>query len=489
MVTVNTEMHQPRHAQATDLRQPSPAANAAAILAIILVSYLMIILDVSIIITGLPRIMETLAFSTAQLSWVQSIYTLCFGGLLLLGARAGDILGRRRMFQLGLAAFALASLAIAAAQSAGWLIAARAAQGVGAAILAPSTLALLSSNFPEGPERRRATSWYGAMAGIGASLGLVVGGILADWLSWRVGFLMNLPVGLALWLASARYLRETERRSGRLDIPGALASTLGFGALIWGVVETAETGWTAPLTLGAMLGGLALIGLFALHEARAPQPIMPLRLFADRERLGAYLARFLFLGAMVTFFFFSTQYLQGVMGFSALAAGFGFLPMTLVNFVVALAGPGLTARLSAPRQLVLGLVVTFVGMAWLSRAGLDSAYLTGVALPMVLIGAGQGLCFGPLTASGITRTSAAEAGAASGVVNVAHQLGAAFGLGLMAAIAATAEAGQAGPAALAAGVSAALTGASVLLLFSTACAALLILRADAGRTLAAEPNP
>ncbi len=464
-----------------------PSRRQNAVLAIILVSYLMIILDVSIVITGLPRIMESLAFTTAQLSWVQSVYTLFFGGLLLLGARAGDILGRQRMFQLGLAIFTLASLAIAAAQSAAWLIAARAAQGVGAAILAPSTLALLSSNFPEGPERRRATAWYGAMAGIGASVGLVLGGILADWLSWRVGFLMNLPVGAALWIAGARFLLETERQPGRLDLPGALASTLGFGALIWGVVETAETGWGAPLTLGAILGGLIMIGLFAFHEARASQPIMPLRLFADRERLGAYLSRFLFLGAMVTFFFFSTQFMQQVLGFSALAAGLGFLPMTLVNFAVALSGPRLASRISSVQQLVLGLVLTFLGMAWLSRAGLDSGYLAGVALPMVLIGAGQGFCFGPLTASGIARTARQDAGAASGLVNVSHQLGAAFGLGLMAAIAATAEADLAGAPAVAAGTRAALMGGSALLLLSIVSALLLIL--PAGGAVATKSLP
>jgi EmrB/QacA subfamily drug resistance transporter len=461
-----------------DSPDPSASRHQGAVLAIILASYLMIILDVSIVITGLPRIMESLSFSTAQLSWVQSIYTLTFGGLLLLGARAGDILGRQRMFQMGLVIFTLASLAIAAAQTAGWLIAARAVQGLGAAILAPSTLALLSSNFREGPARQRATAWYGSIAGIGASVGLVLGGILADWLSWRIGFLINLPVGIALWVAGGRYLQETERNPGRLDVPGAIASTLGFGALIWGVVRTAETGWGEPLTLAAILGGLAKIALFVWHEARTPQPIMPLRLFTDQERLGAYLTRFLFLGAMVTFFFFSTQYMQQVLGFSALEAGLGFLPMTLVNFAVALAGPRLSGRIHAGRQLVLGVVLTFIGMAWLSRAGLDSFYVSGVALPMVLIGAGQGFCFGPMTASGIARTDRRDAGAAAGVLNVSHQLGSSFGLGLMAAIAASAEAGLSGAQAIAHGTQAALTGGSVLLLLAIASASLLILRAE-----------
>ncbi len=200
------------------------SARRRIILTIVLVSYLMIVLDISIVITGLPRIHEGLGFSDAGLSWVQNAYTLAFGGLLLLGARAGDLLGRRRMFIFGLFVFTLASLAIGLAQNPTWLISARAVQGVGAAILAPSTLALLQMNFPEGPERTRAVAYYGAVAGIGASLGMVLGGILADWISWRVGFFINLPIGLALMLGARHYLQETVNQRGQLDLPGAVSS-------------------------------------------------------------------------------------------------------------------------------------------------------------------------------------------------------------------------------------------------------------------------
>src|SRR4051812_4214815 len=197
------------------------------VLTIILISYLMIVLDISIVITGLPKIQESLAFSPVGLSWVQNAYTLAFGGLLLLGARAGDILGRRRMFVAGLALFTLASLAIGLAQNPGWLVSARAVQGVGAAVLAPSTLALLTVTFAEGRARTRAVAYYGPVAGSGASVGLLPGGIPTDWISWRVVFFINLPIGIALILAAPRYLPETERVPGRLDVPGALSSTLG----------------------------------------------------------------------------------------------------------------------------------------------------------------------------------------------------------------------------------------------------------------------
>lgn len=450
--------------------------HPGAILAIILVSYLMIILDVSIVITGLPRIREELSFTPAELSWVQSIYTLTFGGFLLLGARAGDILGRRKTFQAGLVIFTVASLAIGLAQTAQWLIIARGIQGFGAAILAPSTLALLSYSFAEGRERTRATAWYGSTAGIGAAFGLVLGGILADTLSWRVGFFVNLPIGLALILLGARFVEETEPKPGRFDLFGAVASTLGFGALIWGVVATAERGWADRTVISAIIAGLLVIMLFVRHEARAAQPIMPLRLFADRERVGAYVARFLYLAAMVGFFFFTTQFLQGVDGFSPLQAGLAFLPMTLVNFAVAMMVPRLTETLGNRTLLLVGVAVTAVGMGWLAQADAGASYLTTIALPMVLIGAGQGFCFGPLTASGIAGTRREDAGAASGLVNVSHQMGMSFGLALLVAAAALASGGQESIEGFARGYHAALSTAAVLQLLALVVAWALIPR-------------
>jgi EmrB/QacA subfamily drug resistance transporter len=412
------------------------------VLAIILVSYFVIVLDISIVITGLPKVQAELGFSSTELSWVQNAYTLAFGGLLLLGARAGDLLGRRRTFIAGVIVFTVASLAVGIAQSATWLIAARAVQGIGAAILAPSTLALLSTSFAAGPERTRAVAWYGAVAGVGASVGLVAGGILADALSWRVGFFINGPIGLALILAAPRFLPESERHGGAFDVLGALSSTLGMTALVFGMVHSATAGWADAVTLGTLGAGVLLIGLFLVDQARARQPIMPLRLFASRERVGAYASRIFFLGAMMGFWFFMTQFLQEVLGFSPFEAGLAFLPMTMANLAVALAVPRLTRRLGNGRLLAGGLLLTLAGMAWLSRLAAGTDYIYGVALPMVLIGAGQGATLSPLTAAGIAGVAHEDAGAASGLVNVTHQLGGSLGFGILVAVFAAAGGAQ-----------------------------------------------
>lgn len=410
---------------------PGDRSHPTAILALILAGYLVIVLDIAIAITALPEIHTTLGFSDTGLSWVQNAYTLAFGGLLLLGARSGDILGRRRMFILGVGIFTAASLAVGLAPSALWLIAARGLQGAGAAILAPSTLALLTANFPEGKERTRAVAYYGAVAGVGASLGLVLGGILTTWISWRVAFFVNVPIGIAMMLATSHYVAETERRPGQFDIAGAISSTLGMTSLVFGIVNSATAGWGDPVTITTLVAGIILLGFFVLNEWRVEQPIMPLRLFRSSERSGAYAARILFLGAMLGFWFFITQFLQVVDHFTPFEAGLAFFPMTVANFIVAVGVPQLTQRFGNARLLAGGLAVTLIGMFWLSRLTADIPYITGIALPMVLIGAGQGATLGPLTASGIAGVSKEDAGAASGLVNVAHQLGGSLGLGIL----------------------------------------------------------
>jgi len=436
------------------------APASTRLLAVILASYLMIVLDVSIVVTALPKIHQSLGFSATGLSWVQNAYTLAFGGLLLLGARAGDLLGRRRMFMIGIGLFSAASLAGGLAQSAAWLLAARAAQGVGAAIAAPATLALLTTTFPEGPERTRAVAYYGAVAGGGGSVGLVLGGILTQWLSWRWGLFVNVPVGLALILAAPGSLPETDRRRGHFDLPGALTSTLGMTAIVYGIVRAAESGWTDSLTLCSLTAGSALLALFVANERRAEQPITPLRLFASRERSGAYAARVMFVGAMFGMFFFLTQYLQGVSGFSPLQAGVAFLPLTLVMFSMVLVVPRLVARFGNRRLLIGGVLTALVGMTWLSQISPSTPYLTGIAIPMVILGAGAGAAFTPLTASGVAGVVADDAGAASGLVNTAHQLGGSLGLGVLVTVFSAAHAGG-----LAHAVSASLTaGAGMLAL-------------------------
>lgn len=466
------------------------AVRKTPVLVIILASYLMIVLDISITITALPHIHRDLHFSLAGLSWVQTAYTLAFGGLLLLGARAGDLLGRRRMFVAGIALFTVASALVGAAQSSGWLIAARGLQGVGAALLAPSTLALLQASFKEGTERTRAVAYYGAVAGIGASLGLVLGGVVTTALTWRVGFLINVPVGIAMALAAPRFLPETERRSGAFDATGAITSTLGMTGLVYGLVRAAETSWSDTTTVISLLLGIVLLAAFVLNERRAAQPIMPLRLFASAERSAAYAGRVLFLGAMMGFWFFITQYLQTVDGYTALEAGLGFLPMTVVNFVVAIRVPQLTKRYGNGLLLASGLAVTAVGMFWLSRLTAGTDYLTGVALPMVLIGAGQGAALGPFTAAGIAGVTPKDAGAASGLVNVAHQLGGSLGLSvLVTAFAAAGATGLTANALLAHRVSIALTVGSGMLVLAFGLVVALIVRPGANARQSAAPRP
>jgi len=425
-------------------RTPAGATTAGpqhprAVLVIILVSYFLILLDNSVIFTGLPAISEALNMSAAGLSWVQDAYTLVFGGLLLLGARLGDMLGRRRVFVAGLAIFVTASFLVGVAPASWWLIAARGLQGIGAAIVAPSALSLLTPSFPAGPQRDRAVAAYAATAGIGASLGMLVGGAAAQWGSWRAGFFINLPLGIAMAILAPRYLPDTRPEPGHFDVFGALAATLGVGALVFGILESATRGWVDPVVIVSIVAAVALIAGLVANERRVAQPIMPLRLFNDR-RWGAYAARALYLGAMMGFFFFTTQLMQVVLGFTAFQAGLGFLPMTIVNFAVALGVPHIVKRFGSASVLAAGVAFTLVGMAWLAQVDNASVYLTGVALPMVLIGLGQGLAFAPLTSYGIINVQPGDASAASGLVNTAHQLGMATGLAIL--VAASAHAGD-----------------------------------------------
>ena len=456
-----------------------PVAHPTAVLVLVLATYLMIIVDTSVVITGLPDIQADLALTATGLSWVQNAYTLAFGGLLLLGARAGDLYGRRRVLIIGLVLFTADSILVGAAPSAGVLIAARAVQGVGAAVLAPSMLALLTAAFPEGPERSRAIAAYGSVAGIGTAFGLVLGGLVADVWSWRAAFLINLPIGALLIVLAVRYLPRDAGRTGRLDLPGAVTSTAAMTALVYGTVRSADTGWSDPATIAAVTAGLGLLAVFLLVERRAAHPIMPLSLFTDRVRTGAYLARFCFIGAMITYFLFVSQYLQDVQGWTALQAGLAFLPMTIVNFLVATAVPRLTSTVGGARMMVTGLVLGVAGMLALTTLHPGTNFWLGIAIPGVLIGAGQGLLFAPLTAAGIGGARATDAGAASGVVNAFHQLGAALGLGVTVTLAAAA-AGRS--AAVDPGtrfteqVTAALTGSTVLLSIALLLVLTLVVR-------------
>lgn len=415
----------------TSLPTTESAQHKKAVLLIVLASYLMIVLDISIVITGLPKIRDSLGFTAATLSWVHTAYTLSFGGLLMAGARAGDLFGRQRMFVLGLTIFVLASLAIGLAPSPGFLVVARAMQGMGSAILAPATLALLSVTFTEGVERTKALGWYGATAGVGASIGMVLGGVLADLLSWRVGFFINVPLGIALIWAAVRFIKETPRDPGKLDFAGAILSTLGMVSLVYGLVEAAETGWSSLHSWVPLLASVVLLIAFFVHESQTSQPLLPLRLFSNRARSGAYAARLLFLAGVIGFWFYLTQYLQGVLGMRPLQAGMAFLPATLVQLFAAMWVSRMTQRIGNERTLAIGMAITVAGMTWLAQIDAASSYVISVALPMMVLGMGQGLTLSPLTIAGVAGVAAQDAGAASGLVNTSHQLGGSVGLAML----------------------------------------------------------
>jgi len=408
-------------------------------LALVLGAQLMIILDMTVVNIALPSIARGLHFSEPSLSWVLNAYTLTFGGLLLLGGRAGDILGRRRVFIAGIALFTAASLAGGLATSAPWLLAARAVQGVGGAIASPAVLALIAASFAEGRERTRALSIYTAVAMGGGSLGLVLGGVITEWVSWRWVLFVNVPIGAAVLLAAPRFLGESQRQPGRFDIAGALTSTAGMAALVYAFIRAAASGWHDALALGAFGAAAVLLGLFLVTEATASQPITPLRLFADRGRSGSYVARLLLVAGMFGMFFFLTQFVQDILGFSPLRAGLAFVPMTAMLFAVSRAAPRLLSRFSPKVLMVAGLLPVVAGMAWLAQITPAAGYLPGVLGPMLLLGAGMGVVFVPLTMAALAGVRPEDSGAASSMVNVTQQVGGSLGLAILVTVYASAS--------------------------------------------------
>ncbi|MEO0026734.1 MAG: hypothetical protein RL716_65 [Actinomycetota bacterium] len=420
---------------------PDQLKHPNIVLGIIALSYLMLVVDLSIAITALPLIQADLGFSTASLSWIQNAYTLIFGGLLLLGARIGDLYGRRRMFIWGLGFFMGASLMVGLATSAEVMIIARVLQGVGAAVLAPSTLALLSTSFPVQPARGRAMAIYGSITGIGTSFGLVLGGWVADAFDWRWAFIANVPLGIALMIAARTYLRETPRQTGRVDVWGAVLSTIGMTAIVYALILAAEEGWHQITTWMLLLLGIISIAVFIQVEKKLKKPLVPLRLFKSAQRSGANIARALFVGSMAAFWFFVSQFLQVTEGLNPLETGLAFLPMTLASFAIAFFVPRLSTRFGDTPFLAGGLATVSIGTIWLSQFTADGSYFWQVAVPMVLVGLGQGASTIRLTTAGIAGVSAEDAGVASGIVSTAVQLGSSLGLSVLIALAAAVEVG------------------------------------------------
>lgn len=393
------------------------------ILPIILISYFMILLDNSIVFTSTVKIAADLNLSAQALSWVTNAYALTFGGLLMLGGRAGDIFGRRKIFLIGLVIFSIGSLLVGLSTSAGMIISMRALQGIGSAILAPTTLALLMDTY-QGNMRTRAIVYYGATGGLGASFGLVIGGLISSYTTWRLGFLLNVPIGIVMLLLTLKFVPVSQRSTGKLDWLGSLLSVIGIIALVYGI-----NGAKNPVL--TIIIAIIVLAAFVWQEHRSNHPIMPLKLFADRERSSAYVARFFFLGAMISYFFLTPQAMQNVYHFTPLMAALGFLPETVPQFIFATLVSRLNNRFTNNQILIAGELITLVGLLMAALVGVRAGYVTAIAIPMVIIGIGQGFSLSPLTVAGVANTDAAIAGSASGVVNMVHQIGSSVGLSII----------------------------------------------------------
>ncbi|WP_460064296.1 MFS transporter [Streptomyces sp. YKOK-I1] len=421
---------------------PHPAAESAtrlrAVLLVVVTAYLMVGVDSTVVNVALPDIQHDLGFTPTGLSWVLNAYTLAFGGLLLLGGRTGDLLGRRRTLTVGVLLFAGSSLLGGLATGDGGLLAARALQGAGAALTAPSTLALIATHFPEGPRRHHALGVYSSTAGLGASVGLVLGGMLTAWASWRWALLINVPIGLAVALALPRVVTETPRHAGRFDAAGALTGTAGTTSLVYAFIRVSETGWSDGRASAGFGLAAALLTGFALVEARAQQPIMPLGLFADRDRAGAYAGVLLLPAGMFGAFYFLTLICQQVLRYSPLRAGFAFLPMTAVMFTTVRFVPRLLARYGARPLVLTGMTLLAGAGAWLWRLRPGDGYATALLGPLVLLGLGIGLALMPLNATILAKVRPQEAGAASGLLQTLQWIGGTVGLSALVTVYGTA---------------------------------------------------
>ncbi len=426
----------------TTARRTGGGGSAMALL-VIASCQLMVVLDITIVNIALPHIQTSLAFSTTSLSWVVSAYTLTFGGLLLLGGRAGDILGRRRVFITGVLLFVLASLLGGLAQQPWQLLAARALQGVGGAIASPTSLALISTTFREGPERNRAFGVFAAVSAGGGAIGLLAGGILVEWLNWRWVLFVNVPIGVLIALAAPRWIRESERHPGRFDLSGAFTSTAGMVLLVYGFIRAAQDGWRDPLTLASFAAAVVLLVLYIMVEKRSRQPITPLHMFADRNRAGTYGIMLCLAAAMFGMFFFLTLFVQNVLGFSPLQAGVAFLPVSAVIAV----GAGLTSRflpVYGPKPFMVGGgVLAAAGLGWLTLTDVHSTYAGSVLGPMLVFSLGMGMNFVSLTLMALSNVRTAETGAASGLLNATQQVGGSLGLSILVTMSSTASTNEA----------------------------------------------
>ncbi|MDI3405928.1 MFS transporter [Streptomyces cavernicola] len=425
----------------------------------------LVVLDVSVVNTALPSMRADLGMSAVGLQWVVNAYSIAFAGFMLLGGRAGDLFGRKRMFLLGLGLFTAASLAGGLAQADWHLLAARSVQGLGAAILAPSTLTILTSAVPEGPARVRAIGTWSAVGAGGGAAGGLVGGVLTDLLSWRWVLLINVPIGALVLVAGAVWLSES--RSGqarRLDLPGAVLVTAGLATLAYGIVQTEAEGWTAAATLTPLAAGLVLLLLFLLVEARTKVPLMPLKLFKVRSVSAANAAMFICGGGMFAMWFFMTLYAQNVLGYTPLNAGLALIPSSLTIVIGSKLAPLLMPRLGAKNVSMLGIVLASAGFGWQSTMTADGAYVTSIMLPGIVMMLGAGLAATPLASLATSGAAPGDAGLVSGLINTSRTMGGALGLSVLSTVAASRMDGSGSPESLTEGYAAAFRTSSILLL-------------------------
>ncbi|WP_225320631.1 MFS transporter [Streptomyces luteolifulvus] len=411
-------------------------------LVIIALAQLMVVLDATIVNIALPSAQRDLGMSDGNRQWVITAYTLAFGGLLLLGGRIADLVGRKRTFLIGLVGFAAASALGGAATTPGMLFGARALQGAFAALLAPSALSLLTTTFTDPKERGKAFGIYGALAGSGAAIGFIVGGLLTEYLNWRWCLYVNVPIAIIAFLGALALLHDRPGHAGaRLDVPGAVLGCGGLVAIVYGFSEAEPRGWTDPLVLALFAGGVALLVAFVWWQSRAPMPLLPLHIVKDRNRAGCFLTMALAIIGMFGLFLFMTYYLQVILEYSPLKTGLAFLPLTVA---IIIGSTQISARLMSrvpPRMLMVpGMILAAGGMLILTQMTVDSAYTTEILPALLLMGLGMGLTFMPVFATATAGVAPHDSGVTSATVNTSQQVGGSIGTALLNTIATTSSA-------------------------------------------------
>ena len=452
---------------------PTPAPRAVSsrwlVLVIVCLAQFMVVLDATIVNVALPSIQRGLGFSTTDLQWVVNAYTLVFGGFLLLGGRMADLLGRKRLFVIGAALFSFASLINGIAWSPGMLIAGRALQGLGGALISPAALAIITTTFPDRQERTRALGIWSAIAAGGGAAGLLLGGILTDVLSWEWVFLVNLPVGLIALALALRYVPESRGKVSQrgFDLAGAFSVTAGLVVLVYAIVQAQAWGWGSGRTLGLVAVALVLLTAFVLIERRSRAPLMRLSIFKVRSLATADLVLLLVASGLFAMFFFASLYVQDVLGYSPLKAGLAFLPVTAGIAIGAGIAQQLIRRMGVRAVTLLGLTMATIGMVLLTQLPVDGSYLTDLLPGLAILSLGMGLVFVPITLLATSGVQAEDQGLASGLFNTAQQVGGSLGLAVLSSLAATRTAdviGEVGKAqAQVDGFHVAFWGASILL--------------------------